>query len=105
MAETLAVLFLRFKGYRILVQRFRTPVGEVDIVAKRGASIVFVEVKKRKTAAAALESISQHNAARVRRAAQWWLQRNTMLADKCNIRFDALALSPYCRIRHIENAF
>jgi putative endonuclease len=56
-AETIAALFLRLKGYRILARRFTSPVGEIDLVARRGTSLVFVEVKARPTLDAAAESI------------------------------------------------
>jgi putative endonuclease len=47
-AETLAALLLRLKGHRILAQRYRTPVGEIDLVALKGKRLAFVEVKQRK---------------------------------------------------------
>ena len=43
--ETLAALYLRFKGYRILAQRVRTPVGEIDLIAEKSGIVAFVEVK------------------------------------------------------------
>lgn len=104
-AETLAAWFLRLRGYRIADRRFKTPVGEIDIVARRGRGVVFVEVKKRGVMDDALSCISPDNASRVRRAAEWWLKTHPALADKCDIRFDVLAIAPYCRIRHIPNAF
>jgi len=50
-AETLAALLFRLKGYRIVASRYRTPVGEIDLVALKGKRLAFVEVKRRKTQA------------------------------------------------------
>ncbi len=49
MAETRCALGLRLRGYRVLARRYKVPVGEVDIVARRGRTLVFVEVKARAT--------------------------------------------------------
>jgi putative endonuclease len=105
LAELLAAVFLLFKGYRILAWRFKTSVGEVDIIAKKGAAIVFVEVKSRPALADGLAAISPQNASRVRRAAEWWLKSHPRIADKCDIRFDAVVLAHYARIQHLQNAF
>ena len=48
-AETLTALLLRLKGHRIVAQRYRTPVGEIDLVALKGKRLAFIEVKRRKT--------------------------------------------------------
>lgn len=74
-AEHAAALFLRFKGYRILARRYKTPVGEIDLVAERGRTLAFVEVKWRPTARAALEAIPPRQRDRVSRAANWYLSR------------------------------
>lgn len=105
MAELVASIWIMLKGYRILSRRFKTPVGEIDLIAKRGKTIVFIEVKKRADVGDALAAISPENASRVRRAAQWWLKGNARIADKCDIRFDAVALANYARPQHIPNAF
>lgn len=104
-AENIAAWRLRLCGWRVLERRFKTPVGEIDIIARRGRVLAFVEVKRRETEGDALAAVSPQNAARVRRAAEWWLKARPGLADKCDIRFDVLALTPYCRIRHVPNAF
>lgn len=105
LAETIAGIFLMLRGYRILARRFKTPVGEIDIIAKRGRLICFIEVKRRNLMDDALASISANAVARIRRAAEWWLKTRPEFADKCDMRFDLVAVAPYARIRHIPNAF
>lgn len=104
-AETCASLWLRLKGYRLLERRYKTPVGEIDIIARRGRTLAFVEVKRRNVMDDALFCVKPETAMRVRRAAEWWLKAHAGLADKCDIRFDVIALAPYAGIRHVPNAF
>jgi len=103
-AEKWASWYLRIKGYRILAMRYKTPVGEIDIVAKRGGVVVFVEVKQRAGLQAAAEAIHAQNQQRVRRAAELYLQKYPRYTG-CNVRFDAVMLAPYQWPRHLENAF
>jgi putative endonuclease len=103
-AETIAALFLRCKGYRILERRFKTKMSEIDIVAKRGKAIAFVEVKLRKTHEDAAEAIHHINQARVRQAAALYLQRHTEYTS-LETRFDALVMAPGRLPQHIVNAF
>ena len=103
-AETIAALYLRCKGYRILERRFRTPLGEIDIIARRGGAVAFIEVKLRKTHDAAAEAIHAHNQARVRQAAALYLARHPEYAG-LETRFDALMLAPGRLPQHIVNAF
>jgi Holliday junction resolvase-like predicted endonuclease len=49
LAETVAALLLRLKGHRIIARHYKTPVGEIDLVALKGKRLAFVEVKQRKT--------------------------------------------------------
>jgi putative endonuclease len=72
-AETLAVLTLRLKFYRILARRYRCPLGEIDIVAARGRTIVFIEVKARRTFEQAMESVTPRQQQRITRAAAAFL--------------------------------
>lgn len=93
-AETAAVWFLRAKGYRVLRQRYKTPFGEVDIIAKRGSTLVFVEVKWRKRADDSATAISAQSLLRIQRAAQSFLQKAPQYSH-CNIRFDGILFSAY----------
>lgn len=103
-AETLAAWFLRLKGYRILATRYRTPVGEIDIVARHWGTLVFVEVKARRSAeeyGAALEAV---NGRRISRAASHFLTHRR-LSLSTDMRFDVIFLAPGQWPRHLINAF
>lgn len=103
-AEALAVWTLRLKGYRIAARNLRTPVGEVDIVARRGAILAFVEVKARRNMEDALQSIVPRQRERIVRTAQWFLgQGRAPTAAVC--RFDAFAVAPWRFPRHIIDAW
>ena len=80
-AETLAALFLMFKGYRVLARRFKTPVGEIDVIARRGRRIAFVEVKQRPSFDLCEAAITGETRRRVRRAAGWWMGRHPQMQD------------------------
>ncbi len=100
-AEKLAAWFLRAKGYRILARRYKTPVGEIDLIATRGKTTVFVEVKARGTMDRALESILPKQAARIMRAAEYYMavQKTQDIA----MRFDVIAIRLPFGISHIRN--
>ncbi|MBB3875395.1 YraN family protein [Sphingomonas aquatilis] len=101
--ERLAAWWLRLKGWRILDRRVRTPAGEVDIIARRGALIAFVEVKTRATAAELDFAIDERRLARVAAAAEVLMPRYAGPGD--DIRVDVILLAPGTRPRHIENAW
>jgi putative endonuclease len=101
--ERLAAWWLRLKGWRILDRRVRTPAGEVDLVARRGTLIAFVEVKMRRTAAELDHAIDQRRLARVATAAEVLMTRYAGPGD--DIRVDVILLAPGTRPRHIENAW
>ena len=103
-AESRAAAYLVAKGYRIVARRFRSPVGEVDIVARRGRVLVFVEVKARSTLDAAAESLQTRQQRRIAAAASFWLSLNPHDVDS-DIRFDAVLVAPGKIPRHIPAAF
>ncbi|MEJ0009140.1 MAG: YraN family protein [Alphaproteobacteria bacterium] len=103
-AEYAALLFLLLKAYRPLAMRYKTPVGEIDLVLKRGGTLVFVEVKARADAASAAEAVHGANRARVVRAAQYFIAGRPEFADH-PVRFD-VCLVPWYRLpHHIPQAF
>jgi len=101
--ERIAAWWLRLKGWRILDKRVRTPAGEVDLVARKGNLIAFVEVKSRATAAELDFAIDERRLARVAAAAEVLMPRYAGPGD--DIRVDVILLAPGARPRHIENAW
>lgn len=102
-AETLAAWYLRLKGWRILDRRVKTPRGEVDLVARRGRSIAFVEVKWRASAADLGLAIDAWRLRRVPAAAEAIAPRYVRNGDQQ--RVDVLLLAPGRWPRHIVNAW
>ena len=92
-AELYASIYLFFKGYRILSRRFKTPVGEIDIVARKGSLVVFVEVKARNDITTALDSISYNSQNRIKSAGDWWISRQRD-GNLLSWRFDVIAITP-----------
>jgi putative endonuclease len=103
-AESRAAAFLIAKGFRILARRFRSPVGEIDIVARRRALLVFVEVKARNNLDEAAESLSSRQQRRIAAAAEAWIAVNGSDGFR-DIRFDAILVAPGKLPRHIQGAF
>ena len=101
--ERLAGWWLRLKGWRILDRRVRTPAGEVDLVARKGNLVAFVEVKARRTAGELDHAIDERRLARVAAAAEVLMPRYAGPGD--DIRVDVILLAPGVRPRHIENAW
>jgi len=104
LAELLAGWLLMAKGYKLLARRARTPMGEIDIIARRLSDLVFVEVKARKDFATGINAISPKQRRRISQAALFWIA-NDETANNLNCRFDIILVSPYLSVRHIENAF
>jgi putative endonuclease len=102
-SETLAAIFLRLKGFSILAQRVRTPGGEIDLVARRGALLVFAEVKARKNFDAAVLAVTPAARRRIGRAASLYLSRRPDLA-RCAVRYDIIAVTGW-RVRHLADAW
>jgi putative endonuclease len=92
------------KGYRILAKRFRTPHGEIDIVAKRRNLIAFVEVKARASLDEAAFAVTPRQQARIIDAAQAWLVTHPAHAE-FELRFDAILIAPRSLPRHLLAAF
>jgi putative endonuclease len=103
-AETLAAWLLSAKLYRIRDRRYKTPVGEIDLVAEKRGTIVFVEVKQRRSSGGEAEALEAVNQQRIARAAQYWLMRHPAETGK-DCRFDVIFLAPGRWPRHLRNAF
>lgn len=102
-AETIAAWWLRLKGWKILARRARVPGGEVDLVARRGRILAFVEVKQRGSEEAAAWALDEYRLRRVAVAAQRLAQRYAREGD--DIRIDAMFLVPRRLPRHLPNVW
>lgn len=100
-AETLATMWLRLHGWRVLARRARVPGGEVDIVARRGRILAFIEVKARATDEAAAMSLDAWRLRRVVVAAERLAARYQKPGD--DIRIDAVFVVPGRLPRHVAN--
>lgn len=103
-AETVATLWLRARLFSILDRNYRAQGGEIDIVAKRGRTIAFVEVKARGSIDDAAIAITPQKQRRFRRAANRWLATHSWAATY-TLRADAIFIAPGALPRHVENAF
>ena len=109
--EDHAAMFLQLKGYKILERNFRVGQGEIDLIARRGDKLVFVEVKTRrgKAQGTPLEAVTPHKVKRLSAAAAVYLSGHPLDRGEC--RFDVVTLGPeknflgLLKVRHFENAF
>ena len=103
-AERRAAAFLIAKGFRILARRWRSPVGEIDIIARRRSLLVFVEVKARERLDDAAWSVSERQRRRIIAAAEAWLAQHA--DDRIrDIRLDVMLVAPGRIPHHIPAAF
>jgi putative endonuclease len=103
-AESRAAAYLMAKGYRILAKRFRTPQGEIDLVARKRNLVAFVEVKARASLDDAAYAVTPRQQARIIAAAQAWLVTHPEHAE-FELRFDAMLIAPRRLPRHLLAAF
>jgi putative endonuclease len=103
-AESRAAALLIAKGFRILSRRWRCPVGEIDIVARRRSLLIFVEVKARERDDVAAEAFTPRQQRRIVAAAEAWLAAHQP-EGIVDMRFDAMLVSPGRMPRHITAAF
>lgn len=102
-AEAVAALWLQLKGWRILARRARTPVGEVDLVARRGRTIAFVEVKARASERDASFALDDYRLRRVAAAAEALAPRFARRGE--DLRIDAIFIVPWRLPRHLANVW
>lgn len=107
-AEFLARIFLRLKGYGILRKNYKTGknmnIGEVDFIAHKGKTIIFVEVKKRTTLEMAAYAVTENQKKRIIRGAELFLKQNPQYKN-FDVRFDVVLVAFPLKIRHIKNAW
>jgi putative endonuclease len=103
-AEIIALWYLRLKGYRLLVHRYKSHAGEVDLIMRKGDTTAFIEVKARNTIDNAVIAVTPYQSKRIAAAARSFMGRDRKAALQF-CRFDIVAVSPYHLPRHIVNAF
>ena len=103
-AESRAAAWLIAHGYRILARRWKSPLGEIDIIAARRHLLIFVEVKARAELDSAAESVTEQQRRRIAAAAEAWLAAFPQPSIR-DMRFDAILVAPGKLPRHIQGAF
>jgi putative endonuclease len=103
-AEGRAAALLLAKGYRVLARRFRTPHGEIDIIARKRDLLAFVEVKARASLDDAAYAVTSRQQQRIIDAAQGWLMAHPEHAE-FELRFDVILVAPKSLPRHLMAAF
>ena len=103
-AEIVAATYLRMCLYSVIYKRYKTKVGEIDLIAKRGKSLVFVEVKARKNKNTTHTALTKHQQNRITRTAELFIAKNPKYSQS-NIRFDLILICPSFYIKHIKNAW
>jgi len=103
-AEWAALALLTLTGHRVLARNFSAPGGEIDLIAQRGQTIAFIEVKARPQMDQAAVAITEQKRRRIGRAAQVWLRQNRWAASYA-LRGDAVFVAPRSLPRHVACAF
>lgn len=103
-AEYLAALALLLKGYRIVALRYKTKLGEIDIIARKGDMAAMIEVKARPSVSEAANAVTGNAQRRITNASDLWLA-NQRDAEQLSIRYDIVAVCPWQWPVHLEDAF
>ena len=103
-AETVAADYLKARGYVILASRFKTPHGEIDLIAQLPSLLAFIEVKARARLDEAAYAVTPRQQRRIIDAASAWLAAHPEHAD-FDMRFDAMLIAPKHQPRHLMAAF
>ena len=97
---------LRLSGHAVLAERFRCREGEIDIVAKRGRTLRFIEVKQRQKAEQAVEPVTARSEARILRASEVWMARHPRIMERCReLRYDIVTVTGRGRVHTHRDAF
>lgn len=103
-SEYIAALYLIAKGYRIRAIRYRTKLGEIDIIARRRDLVICVEVKARRSVDGAVHAVTATAQRRIRAASDIWLSRQPD-AHRLSLRYDIVAVLPWRLPKHFADAF
>lgn len=104
LSEYYAAIYLMFRGYRIIAMRFRSKSGEVDIIARKGDLVAFIEVKARRITGDAIFAVDPTSQRRIRNASLTWIARQPD-ASILTYRYDIIAVTPWSRPQHFIDAF
>ena len=104
LAEYLALAYLSLKGYRFITSRYKTKLGEIDLILRRGKTIVFVEVKARASRDAAAYAVHAKNQSRVVQASQLFMATHPVY-QPYQVRFDVVLIAWYRKPHHLVHAF
>ena len=101
--ENIATRYLRLRLYKILERNYRRKTGEIDIIAKKGGYIIFIEVKYRNNTNNGLprEAVTPFKQRQIKRTAEMYILENKL---DCNMRFDVIEILGK-KVEHIKNAF
>lgn len=103
-SEYLAALSLMLRGYRILAMRYRVKAGEIDIVARKGDLVSFIEVKARRSSEEAVFAVNGLTQTRIRNASLHWLKTRPD-AGQLSYSYDIVAVRPWRWPEHFRDAF
>ncbi len=104
LAEKITIIYLILKAYKILAWRYKTRFGELDIIAKKGREIIFVEVKARKKDTNLEEILRDRQTKRMVNAAQYFMSKNSKFREY-QLRFDFIFVNKFYWVRHYKNFF
>ena len=104
LAELIALMYLRLKGYRLLAQRYKSHHGEIDLIMRRRDVTAFIEVKARISRDQGVEAVTTTQSKRIAAAARLWMARDK-ISNSNFCRFDIVVVNAYFLPHHIENAF
>lgn len=105
-AETWVAFYLILTGHRILAKRFKTRSGEIDLIARRGKTLVFVEVKQRAKAEHAIDPVTARSEERIIRSGEIFLSHHPVFVDQgYALRYDVAIVTGRCRITHRRDVF
>ncbi len=102
LAERISIIFLRLKGYRILHWRYKTHLGEIDIIAKKSNLIIIIEVKARRGQSTLEEILRPKQISRIKRAAEIFIAKNRQFHDH-GLRFDFIEVGRFFWPKHYIN--
>ncbi len=98
--EFIAIVFLVIKGYKIIARRYKTKVGEIDIIASKKDLLIMIEVKSRKYYDEVEEVLSLNQRKRIKNAANFFIQKNYKKFCNHSVRFDLIIVKPFCIPKH-----